>query len=50
MTNFQNQLNAAIKAYSELDGRTEKEILEACQLAPNGQTAENIKLLMFAAK
>ena len=50
MTNFDKQLKAAIETYAQIDGRSSKEIFSACQNNPNGKTAENIKLLMFAAR
>jgi hypothetical protein len=50
MTNFEKQLQQAIKTYSEFDGRTYAEIKNECASNPNGVVAENIKMLMFAAR
>jgi len=50
MTNFDKQLKAAIELYASLDGRTFKEIAEKCLKEPESLTAENVKLIMFAAR
>jgi hypothetical protein len=50
MTNFEKQLQQAIKTYSEFDGRTATEIKNECANKPEGAVAESIKMLMFAAR
>mgnify|MGYP003658870757 CR=1 FL=1 len=49
MTNFDLQLKEAIKTYSELDGRTFKEIATICLNDMEGQTAKNVMMIMFFA-
>ena len=50
MTNFDLQLKEAIKTYSELDGRTFKEIATICFNDMESKTAQNVMLIMFAAR
>lgn len=47
MTNFQNQLEAAIATYAELSGMTVADVAARCADF-DSQTAKNVMLLMAA--